>query len=128
MGLIRTSVRFGSEDGSFWITTEALIDTRATHCQVTASIAVELQARLFRRGRVALADGTIQERDIVYLQLELDPSLPAVLTTAVVSAEGSPFLVGVVALELLGVGVDPSTQQLVPDLPVLLRSTNWQTA
>ena len=125
MGIIRRRVRFGSEDGSGWVTAEAIIDSGSTHCQVPPEVAAQLRARLFRRGRVILADGSIQERDIVYLQLELDPSLPAALTTAVVGSEGAPFLVGAVALELLGVGIDPNTQQLVPDLPVLLRTSNW---
>ncbi|MBM2826694.1 MAG: hypothetical protein HW403_758 [Dehalococcoidia bacterium] len=127
MGAVRRVVRFGSEDGNSWVSGEATIDTGATHCQVPSSVARDLNARLFRRSQVLLADGSIQERDIVYVQLELDPSLPPALTTAVVGEEGAPYLVGVVALEVLGVGVDPVTRQLVPDMPTLLRSTNWPT-
>jgi len=125
MGIIRRTVRFGSEDGSRWVSAVATIDTGATHCQIAPSTARELGATLFRRSQVVLADGSIQERDIVYVGVEVDPSLPPVVTTAVVGEDGAPFLVGAVALEQLGLGVHPSTQQLVPDLPVLLRSTNW---
>ena len=125
MGIIRRTVRFGSEDGSRWVSAVATIDTGATHCQIAISTAGELGARLFRRSQVVLADGSIQERDIVYVRVEVDPLLPSVVTTVVVCEEGAPFLVGAVALEQLGLGADPGTQQLAPDLPVLLRSTNW---
>ena len=127
MGRVQRTVRFGSEDGNTWIAANATIDTGATHCQVPAAIATQLHARFFRRARVVIADGVLQERDLVYIQLELDSSLPPIVTTAVRGSEGAPILVGVVALEQLGVGVDPTTQQLVPDLPTLLRSTNWPT-
>lgn len=127
MGNVRCTVRFGSEDGASWVTADALIDTGATHCQIPESIRARLRAREFRRGRVVLGDGSIQERQIVYLQLELDPSLEPVLTTVVVGGEGTAFLVGAVALEQLSVGVDPTTQQLVPDLPTLLRESNRPT-
>ncbi len=127
MGITRREARFGSEDGSTWLTAEAVIDTGSTHCQISESVQAALGARPFRRGRVLLANGDVDERDIVYVQLELAASLPAVLTTAVVGPEGCPSLVGAVALELLGLAVDPSTQQLIPDLPVLLRSADWPT-
>ncbi len=42
-------------------------------------------------------------------------------------SDGAPFLVGAVAFEQLGLGVDPSGQKLVPDLPVLLRSADRRT-
>lgn len=125
MRIIRRTVRFGSEDGSRWVSAVATIDASATHCQIATSTAGELGARLFCRSQVVLADGSIQERDIVYVRVEVYPSLPPVVTTAVVGEEGAPFLVGAVALEQLGLGADPSTQQFVPNLPVLLRSTNW---
>ena len=123
MGVVRQTVRFGAEDGNRWITTEAVVDIGSVHCQITA----QLGARLFRRSRVLLANGDIEERDVVYVQLSLDPSLPEVLTTAVVGTNGAPFLVGAVALEQLGLGVDPSTGQIVPDVPLLLRIANWRT-
>lgn len=129
MGILRRTVRFGSEDGGQWVTREAVIDTGATHCQIPADVAIELHTRLYRRGvRVVLADGNIQERDIVYVLVEVDPSLPAILTTATVGPEAAACLVGAVALEQLSLGTDPSTQRLVPELPVLLRTANWPTA
>ena len=127
MGPVRHPVRFGSEYGLTWVTGESLIDTGATHCQIPASIASTLRARHLRRSQVLLADGSIQERDIVYVLVEVDPSLPSVLTTAVVGPEGAPYLIGAVALEQHGLGVDPGTQRLVPDVPVLLRTSNWRT-
>ncbi len=125
MGIIRRTVRFGSEDGRRWVSAVATIDTGATHCQIVTSTAGALGAQLFSRSQVVLAAGSIQERNIVYVRVEVDPSLQPVVTTAVVGEDGTPFLVGAVALEQLGLGVDPSTQQLVPDLPVLLRSLNY---
>lgn len=127
MGIIRRQVRFGTEDGSTWASAEAFIDTGAVHCQVSSTVASQLNARLFRSSSVSLADGSVQERDIVYVLLEIDPSQPRVLTTAAVGNDNAPFLVGAVALEQLGLGVDPSTQKLVPELPVLLQSLNWPT-
>ncbi|MBI2887225.1 MAG: hypothetical protein HYY02_08445 [Chloroflexi bacterium] len=106
---------------------QATIDTGASHCQLPRSTAVELRARPFRRGRVLLADGSIQEREIVYIQVEVDASLPPVLTTAVVGPEDSPFLVGAVALEQLDLGIDPRSQKLVPEVSALLRTANWPT-
>jgi len=127
MGLVYRNVQFGNEAGDTWVTARTFIDTGATHCQVPASVAAHLNGRLFQRMRVLLADGTLQMRDVVYLQVKVDPELPAVLTTVMVGAEGAPALVGAVAMEQLGVGIDPSTQKLVPELPVLLRTSDWQT-
>lgn len=127
MGIIRREVRFGAESEEQWVTAPTLIDTGATHCQISDATARELHARLFRTSPLVLADGSVQQRQIVYVRVQVDPSLPAVLTTAMVGPDNAPYLVGAVALEQLGLGVHPSTQQLAPDMPVLLRSTNWAT-
>jgi predicted aspartyl protease len=127
MGLVYRNVRFGAESGAAWVEVRALIDTGATHCQVPVAIAQQLQGRLFQRTRVLLADGTIQERDIVYLQVQLDETLPPVLTTVIVGGDNAPVLVVAVAMEQLGVGIDPTTQKLVSELPVLLATAHWQT-
>jgi len=127
VGLIYRNVRFGSEDGATWEGYRTLVDTGATHCLVPVSVVARLQGRLFQRAPGLLADGSVQERDIVYLQVQVDASLPPVLTTVMVGDESAPFLIGAVALEQLGLGLDPLSQKLIPELSVLLSTFNWRT-
>ncbi len=127
MGLIYGNVRFGSEDGAIWEGPRTLIDPGATHCRVPAPVAEQLHGRLFQRARVMLADGSVQERDIVYLQVQVDDAPPAVLTTVMVGDKHAPYLLGAIALEQLGLGLDLSSQELIPELSVLLSTFNWRT-
>ena len=127
MGRIVRPVRFGSEDGSVWVAADAAIDTGSTHCQIPESVAAQLHARVHRRSRVRLADGRMIERDIVIVLLDLDPALAPLQTLAVVGGEGSPFLIGVVPLEQMGVGLDPSGDRLIPVIDDLLGMTEWRT-
>lgn len=127
MGRIIRPVRFGSEDGSVWVETNATIDTGSTHCQIPESVAAQLDARLYRMTRVRLADGRVIERPIVIVLLDLDPALAPLQTTAFVADDGSPFLIGAVPLEQMGVGVDPSGDRLIPVIDDLLTMTEWRT-
>lgn len=127
MGRIVRPVRFGSEDGSVWVHADAAIDTGSTHCQIPESVAAQLDARLYRMTRVRLADGRIVERAIVIVLLDLDPALPPLQTTAFVADDGSPFLIGVVPLEQMGVGLDPSGDRLIPVVDDLLTISEWRT-
>lgn len=124
--IIEREMRFGSLDGSTWLPAQVTIDTGSLHSQVSPAMAAELQAPLFRRERLLLADGTTEERDVVYVRLDLDPTLPTLITTAIVGADDAPLTVGALALEQLEVGIDPLTGTLVPELHVLIRQSAWR--
>ena len=125
--IIDRTVRFGSDSGETWVTVEATIDTGSHHCQIRRSTAEALGARHFKFEPIFLADGRIEQEELVWVQLELDPSLPIIPASATVGGEEAAFIVGVLALEMLGIGIDPETGRLVPRIARLLHQSNWPT-
>ncbi|MBF0155946.1 MAG: clan AA aspartic protease [Magnetococcales bacterium] len=91
-------------------TAEFLVDTGAIHCLAPASSL--LRAGIVEEGRAAyeLADGSVVEYPygfarVLFMGLET-------VTQVTFGPEGCEPILGVVALENTGVGVDPGTQSL----------------
>jgi clan AA aspartic protease len=95
-----------------------LVDTGATDCMAPAS---QLrQAGIRRRGRMTyeLADGSPAEYDFGLAEIEFMGQLTA--GRVIFGPEGCEPLLGVTALESVGIVVDPATQQLkrLPAVPL----------
>ena len=89
-----------------------MVDTGATYSLISPGLADRLGvARLPQRLRVSLADGREIDAEMGSVRVEIEGR--AGVTTAVI-AECSDPLLGVEALEVLGLAVDPTAGKLVP--------------
>ncbi len=101
--------RVGDESGSRNVEVEALVDTGATLTVVPRRLAEELGLRVTGRTQVETAAGRISlERTRIRLELEGREELVPALISDVIDK----VLIGVTALEVLGLRVDPLTGRL----------------
>ena len=124
MGLIHVTVTLrAAEKSRKKYEADFLVDTGATDCMAPAS---ELQrAGIRRRGRMAyeLADGTTMEYDFGLAEIEFMGELTS--GRVVFGPERCEPLLGVTALESVGIVVDPATRQLkrLPAVPLKFVNT-----
>jgi Predicted aspartyl protease len=101
--------RVCDESGSMSAEVEALVDTGATLTVIPRRLAEELGLRVTGRTEVETAAGRIMlERTRVRLELEGREELVPALISDVIDK----VLIGVTALEVLGLQVDPLTGRL----------------
>jgi clan AA aspartic protease len=95
-----------------------VVDTGATDCVVPASALVGAGVRPVERMIYELADGTLHEYDVGIVQIEFMGSITA--GRVVFGAEDIEPILGVTALESVGVVVDPVKKELrrVPAIPL----------
>jgi clan AA aspartic protease len=109
VGHVWVRARVGDESGSKSAEVEALVDTGATLTVIPRRIAEELGLRVTGRTEVETAAGRIMlERTRVRLELEGREELVPALISDVIDK----VLIGVTALEVLGLQVDPLTGRL----------------
>jgi clan AA aspartic protease len=109
VGHVWVRARVGDESGSKSAEVEALIDTGATLTVIPRRLAEELGLRVTGRTEVETAAGKITlERTRVRLELEGREELVPALISDVIDK----VLIGVTALEVLGLQVDPLTGRL----------------
>ena len=104
---------------------DAVIDTGSSLCLVPENLAQLLGLELVGMGNFTLADGSTVVFPIAGLRVELEGKV-GFITTAVVPNPAEPIL-GALALEALGLGVEPGTEKLIPEVIRLLTMTGWRT-
>jgi Predicted aspartyl protease len=109
LGHVWVRARVGDESGSRSAEVEALVDTGATLTVVPRRLAEELGLKVTGRMQVETAAGRIVlERTRIRLELEgREELLPALISDVI-----DKVLIGVTALEVLGLQVDPLTGRL----------------
>lgn len=109
MGHIYADVNLEAERST---TLRMLVDTGAMYSFVSDDVVDAIGApRLPRRIRVTLADGTPRDCDVALAKVVLEGREAAV--TLIIGEVAEPLL-GVEALEALGLAPDPSSNRLVP--------------
>lgn len=94
------------------VTVEGIVDTGATLSLVPAETLDRLGVRRIERIQLDLADGTLLERDLGHVMIRIGKrSAPA---SVVFGEAGDATLLGVTALEQLGLTVDPVHRRLIP--------------
>jgi len=96
---------------------DALVDTGATYLSVPRPLLESLSVRPLESRPFSLADGRTVEYDVGIVPLKIDGRTLPVL--CVFAGTGSQALLGAVALETFGLGVDPVGRRLIP-VPGLL--------
>jgi clan AA aspartic protease len=109
VGHVLVRARVGDESGSKSAEVEALVDTGATPTVIPRRLAEELGLRVTGRTEVETAAGRIMlERTRVRLELEgREEIVPALISDVI-----DKVSIGVTALEVLGLQVDPLTGRL----------------
>lgn len=96
---------------------EAMVDTGSTYTWIPAPVLVRLGVAAEEQRPVVLADGDEVQCGLAWVRARLGKqSHPALVVFA---QPASKPLLGVVTLEIFGLGVDPVNQRLVP-VPGLL--------
>lgn len=112
MGTLRVPVEVGDASGTLFEAVEAVVDTGASYLALPASLLHRLSVTEAERRTFGLADGRTVEKAVGIVLLRLDGrSLPVL---CVFNDEGAEPILGAVALEIFGLGVDPVAQKLVP--------------
>jgi len=96
-------------------------DTGATYTTLPASVMKKLRVKPIRKDRFRLAGGSIVERPLGEVALDLGGGHSVSGTPTIFSDEGV-FLLGSVTLEELGLAVDPKSKKLVRAEGLLLAS------
>lgn len=93
-------------------TLEALVDTGASFTTVPRSVLERLGVQAHRMTRLRLANGEVVEWPWGWVTAEIDGVREQ--TPCVFGAEAAPPVIGAVTLEIMGLGVDPREERLVP--------------
>lgn len=125
MGVFTKRVTFAHWERRATVDVDAVIDTGSSLCVVPESVATTLGSQTVGSGTFVRADGSTVDFPVAGLRVELEGRV-AFITTAVAPAPAEPIL-GASALEALGLGVEPGTEKLIPEVIRLLTMTNLRT-
>ena len=112
MGTFSVPISIGDPQGENWIELDALVDTGASIVSMPASMLIDLGVKPAAQHRFRFAQGGARTLDIGEARLRIDGL--EVGTLVAFNDEGTPVLLGALALEALFLGVDPVAQRLVP--------------
>ena len=90
----------------------ALVDTGATMTAVPASVLRQLGVKPATRKAFQFAQGEVRTMDVGYARVRVEDQ--EIITQVLFNDEGTPPLLGAIALENAFLGVDPLAQRLVP--------------
>ena len=125
MGVFTKRVLFAHWERRATAEVDAIIDIGSSSCVVPESLASLLGLQQVGTAEFVLADGRVAELPVAGLRVELEGRV-AFITTAIGPVDAKPIL-GASALEALGLGVEPGTEKLVPEVVRLLTMTGWRT-
>ncbi|MBI2887866.1 MAG: aspartyl protease family protein [Chloroflexi bacterium] len=125
MGVFTKRVIFASWDRRAVAEVDAVIDTGSSPCLVPESLAQLLGLELVGTGEFVLADGRVTTFPVAGLRVELEGRVGFV--TAAIASDTTQPILGAAALDALGLGVEPGTEKLIPEVIRLLTMTGWRT-
>lgn len=112
MGTFRVRIEVGDPEGGRFEPVDALVDTGATSTSLPASLLRRLGVEPYRTATFEMADGSRTELPLGHTWVRVNGLQE--LTQVVFAEEESPPLLGAIALEGLGLAVDPVRRRLVP--------------
>jgi predicted aspartyl protease len=112
MGLTTVTVRVGKVGGRKRVDVEMLVDSGAIYAVLPATILREVGIHPHSRETFGLADGTSVERGVGSAFFELGDRKGA--APVVFGEPGDSSLLGAIALEALGLALDPLRRELKP--------------
>ena len=121
MGTFFLPIELGDEQRANWTTLDALVDTGASTTSVPASVLEALGVRPVSTQRFRFAQGEVQELSIGYTRIRFAGN--ELMTQVIFNAEGTPPLLGALALEGAYMAVDPVGQRLIPVEGLLIQGS-----
>ena len=118
MGIFTYLFEVGDPQGQRFETVEAMVDTGSTFTVLPSAQLERLGVPIQRRLSFEIADGSELELNVGETLVRLAGQ--TITTTVVFGEEGTPLLLGAVALETALLAVDPVHQTLVPVRPVMM--------
>ena len=112
MGNLQLDIEIGDTAGEKWVTVSALVDTGATMTAVPASVLRQLGVEPTTRKAFQFAQGEVRTMDVGYARVRVEDQ--EIITQVLFNDEGTPPLLGAIALENAFLGVDPLAQRLIP--------------
>ena len=112
MGSFQVEIRVGDADRQRFVPVQATVDTGATMLTLPASILNGLGVQPTETLTAEFASGEVREVPVGETWVQVDGKV--VWTPVVFNDEGTPPLLGAMALERAGLAVDPVGQRLVP--------------
>jgi len=113
MGFVRVKVKIGNpEKPGISREVELIADTGAMYTVIYKKVLEELGIRKRGKRKFKLADGKVIEREVGIVEIEVKKIVA--YTTVVFGEEDDTQVLGVTALEELGMQVDPVTGELKP--------------
>jgi len=113
MGFVKVRVKIGNpEKPSVSKEVELIADTEAIYTVVSKKILEELGIRKRGKRKFKLANGKIIEREVGIIKIEVRETVA--YTTVFFGEENDTQVLGVTALEELGMQIDPITGELKP--------------
>lgn len=112
MGTFYVTIGLGDVQGATWRTLDALVDTGASTTSVPASVLRQLGVRPLYTERFRFAQGEVREMPVGETRIRLAGR--EFTTQFVFNEEGTPALLGALALEAAYMAVNPVGQRLIP--------------
>lgn len=112
MGTFNVPISIGDRNGVRWTTLDALVDTGASITSVPASVLRELGVEPLTTQSFRFAQGEVRQMDVGQTWLRVEGR--EIVTLVLFNEEGSPPLLGALALEGVFMGVDPIAKRLIP--------------
>ena len=112
MGTFSVPIAIGDPLGENWVELDALVDTGASIVSVPASLLIDLGVKPAAQHRFRFAQGGVRNMDIGEARIRVDGLETGTLVAF--NDEGTPPLLGALALEALFLGFDPVAQRLIP--------------
>lgn len=110
--MFQVEIGIGDTAVENWFTVSALVDTGATMTAVPASVLRQLGVEPSTRKAFQFAQGEVRTMDVGYARVRVEGQ--EIITQVLFNDEGTPALLGAIALENAFLGVDPLAQRLIP--------------
>ena len=112
MGVFSVNFEMGDPERERWTAVDAMVDAGASISSVPASLLREMGVRPLMRQNFMFAQGEVRRMDVGQTWIRVDGR--EAVTLILFNDEGTPPLLGALALESLFLGVDTVAQRLVP--------------
>ncbi|MCY4653214.1 MAG: hypothetical protein OXC95_08630 [Dehalococcoidia bacterium] len=112
MGTFSVQIEIGDANRERWVTMDALVDTGASITSAPGSFLRDLGVEPEFRQIFQFAQGEPRQMNIGYARVRFEGK--EVITQVLFNDEGTPPLLGAMALEGAYLGVDPVAKRLIP--------------
>ena len=122
MGTFGVQIEIGDSARERWVTMDALVDTGSTMTSVPAPLLGDLGVEPESSELFEFAQGEIRALEVGYTCVRVAGK--EVMTPVMFNDEGTPALLGAIALESAFMGVDPVRQRLIPVRGLAMRNNH----